>query len=101
MEPCYTLRIDGPLLGSQRRVLARLIEAASDKKPYVCENDDRSLLERILALLDELADQAHDRCGMDCLEPNLRCRPYRVTGKVTDRAIKKRPRKRQTGGASS
>jgi len=33
--------------------------------------------------------------------PNLRCRPYRVAGKVTDRVIKKRPGRRQTGGASS
>ena len=68
MEPCYTLRIDGPLLRSQRLLLARLIEAASDNKPYVCENDDRGLLEGILALLNELADQAHDRYGIDCLE---------------------------------
>jgi hypothetical protein len=64
----YTLTIDGPLLRNRRCLLLKLRDAASRGKPYVPEADgDRDLLEGLVALLDEIADQAHDRYGLDCL----------------------------------
>ncbi len=70
-EPAsYALRIDGPLLRNQRRLLGRLFEAASsDARDSLDAHDDRDLLMGIVELLDEIADQAHDRHGIDCLEP--------------------------------
>lgn len=62
----YALRIGGDLLRNQRRLLLRLIEAASpDSTPMT--DEDKDILEGVTALLDEIADQAHDRYGMDCL----------------------------------
>ena len=54
----YALRIDGPLLAKQRQWLLDLAEHT---------NEGRDHLEGILALLDEIADQAHDQHGIDCL----------------------------------
>jgi len=64
MSPCqsYHLRIDGPLLRSQRLLLVHLLDAAHRNVSYVPEaDDDKDLLEGIVTLLDEIADQAHDR----------------------------------------
>lgn len=55
----YALRIDGPLLRRQRQWLLDM----ADKTP----GDGREHLEGVIALLDEIADQAHDRHGIDCL----------------------------------
>ncbi len=55
----YALRIDGPLLRRQRQWLLGLAEKTT--------GDDRDHLEGIIALLDEIADQAHDRHCIDCL----------------------------------
>jgi len=55
----YVLRIDGPLLAKQRQWLLDLAEHIS--------NDGRDHLEGIIALLDEIADQAHDQYGIDSL----------------------------------
>lgn len=55
----YALRIDGPLLRRQRQCLLELHNTAA--------KDDHDLLEGVLGLLDEIADQAHDRYGIDCL----------------------------------
>ncbi len=64
----YALRIDGPLLANQRRLLLKVLDTVFRDEPYVPEaNDDEDLLQGILALLDELADQAHDRHGIDSL----------------------------------
>jgi hypothetical protein len=64
----YTFTIDGPLLRNQRCLLLKVMDAASRGRPYVPETDgDRDLLEGLVALLDEIADQAHDRYGLDCL----------------------------------
>ena len=58
----YALRIDGPLLRSQRQWLLELAERTTQ--------EDREHLEGILSLLDEVADQAHDRYGIaSLLEP--------------------------------
>lgn len=59
----YALQIDGPLLANQRQWLLDLAEHTS--------KDGREHLEGILALLDEIADQAHDRHGIaSLLEPD-------------------------------
>ena len=55
----YALRIDGPLLRRQRQWLLELAEKTT--------GDGRETLEGIIALLDEIADQAHDLHGIDCL----------------------------------
>lgn len=55
----YALRIDGPLLAKQRQWLLDLAEHLT--------NGGREHLEGVIALLDEIADQAHDRYGIDCL----------------------------------
>lgn len=55
----YALRIDGPLLRRQRQWLLDLADKTA--------GDGRDHLEGVIALLDEIADQAHDRYGIDCL----------------------------------
>ena len=58
----YTLRIDGPLLRRQRQWLLDLTEQTT--------HDDQAHLEGVISLLDEIADQAHDRYGIaSLLEP--------------------------------
>jgi hypothetical protein len=63
----YALRIDGPLLRKQRRLLMQIADAVRNKRPYQPLPGDEGLLEGLLSLTDELADQAHDRHGIDCL----------------------------------
>ena len=64
----YTLRIDGGLLRNQRRLLLKLADAAHRNLIHIPRaKDDMDLLEGILALLDEISDQAHDQYGIDCL----------------------------------
>jgi len=65
----YTLRIDGLLLRSQRLLLLRLVDMTFCGKPYAPPSgEDRNLFDGIIELLDEIADQAHDRHGIDCLQ---------------------------------
>jgi hypothetical protein len=63
----YCLRIDGPTFRTQRELLARLEGLASQASPYQPAPGDREALEGLVELVDELADQAHDRHGIDCL----------------------------------
>ena len=64
----YVLRIDGPLLANQRRLLLKVLDTVFRDEPYVPEaKDDEGLLQGIMSLLDEVADQAHDRHGIDSL----------------------------------
>jgi hypothetical protein len=64
----YALRIDGDLLRKQRRLLLTLVDSAHRNVPDVPKaRGETELLEGILALLDEIADQAHDQYGIDCL----------------------------------
>ena len=64
----YALRIDGPLLADQRRLLLKVMDTVFRGEPYVAETPkDGELLQGIMALLDEIADQAHDRHGLDSL----------------------------------
>jgi hypothetical protein len=64
----YALRIDGPLLASQRQLLLKVMDIISRSEPYrAADPSDEEHLQGILSLLDEIADQAHDRHGLDSL----------------------------------
>ena len=72
----YSLHIDGPLFRKQRELLMKIADLARQKQPYSPTPSDEVLLEGLLGLTDELADQAHDRHGIDCLlvdEDHTRC----------------------------
>jgi hypothetical protein len=56
----YTLRIDGPLLRKQRQALLDVIGLKLVEETY-------EALDGLLNLLDEIADQAHDRYGLASL----------------------------------
>ena len=55
----YELRIDGPLLRRQRQWLLDTADKTT--------GNGRESLDGVIALLDEITDQAHDRHGIDCL----------------------------------
>lgn len=64
----YVLYIDGVLLAKQRQLLLKVFDTVSRGDPYVAElPQDAELLQGVLALLDEIADQAHDRHGLPSL----------------------------------
>jgi hypothetical protein len=63
----YALRIDGQLLRNQRSLLLKLLGLGPGNAPVAEGIDDKDLLEGLLALLDEISDQAHDLYGIDCL----------------------------------
>jgi hypothetical protein len=76
----YTLRIDGDLLRNQRRLLLKLVDAARRNVPNAPKAEDNTnLLEGMLALLDEIADQAHDQYGIDCLLDDAAHKPQSQT----------------------
>ena len=56
----YALRIDGPLFRKQRAALLDVLQLKLAKEPH-------DLLAGVVELLDAVADQAHDRYGIDCL----------------------------------
>jgi hypothetical protein len=63
MEPqqdVYRLRIDGPLFRQQRQLVLRQRQQIADPR-------DQALWDGLIALTDEIADQAHDQHGLDCL----------------------------------
>lgn len=63
----YHLAIDGPTFRSQRKLLLKLQGLVAGGIPNVPDPGDRELLEGLVELTDELADQAHDKHGVDCL----------------------------------
>ena len=63
----YAMRIDGPLLRNQRKLLLRIADVVRNRRRYKPLPGDERLLEGLLAMTDEIADQAHDRHGIDCL----------------------------------
>ena len=70
----YHLDIGGPQLREQRETLLRLIDAyESPHKPSAWLNQAvetgaiADTLHGTTNLLDEIADQAHDQYGIDCL----------------------------------
>jgi hypothetical protein len=62
----YALRIDGDLLRRQRQLLLKLVDPLHRKLPDTSQVQT-DLLEGVLAMLEEIADQAHDQYGIDCL----------------------------------
>ena len=67
LEGAYKLHLDGELFRRQRQLLLKILDAVSRHEPYVPAASDAELLEGTAVLLDEIADQAHDRYGVDCL----------------------------------
>ena len=64
----YALHIDGPLLAKQRELLLKVFDTGFRDGPYVPTGpNDQDLLQGIISLLDEIADQAHDRHGIASL----------------------------------
>jgi hypothetical protein len=67
MDQQYTLNIDGKLFRAQRNLLMTIADFARKQQPYKPAAGDEALLEGLLSLTDAIADQAHDRHGIDCL----------------------------------
>ena len=63
----YTLNIDGKLFRSQRELLMKIADLARQKRPYCPTPGEAVLLDGLVELTDELADQANDRHGIDFL----------------------------------
>lgn len=63
----YELDIDGPALRAQRGLLVELVKHAEAQTPPAMDVSRRELLEGLVNLTDAIADQAHDRYGIDCL----------------------------------
>jgi len=63
----YHLKIDGPLFRAQRELLLNLRDLAGQETPFIPAPVHESLLDGLIHLTDEMADQAHDRHGLDCL----------------------------------
>lgn len=64
----YTLRIDGQLLRNQRRLLLNVVNTMLHDKPCrPLSEDDCHLFQGVIELLDAIAEQGHDRHGLDCL----------------------------------
>ena len=63
----YDLRIDGPLLRAQRERLLELANGLQRGIPIQAAPDDKHLIDGLINLTDEIADQAADRYGIDCL----------------------------------
>ena len=63
----YDLTIDGPALRAQRKRLVELADALDRGQPAQLAPSDKELLDGLVNLTDEIADQAADRYGIDCL----------------------------------
>ena len=66
-DKTYHLHLDGKLFRRQRELLMRLVAVVHGKQAYKPKPGDEELLEGLLVLTGEIADQAHDRHGIDCL----------------------------------
>ena len=63
----YHLTIDGLTFRQQRELLLKLHGLAGGGVPYLPASGDQELIEGLIGLTDEMADQAHDVHGIDCL----------------------------------
>ena len=63
----YDLAIDGPVLRAQRERLLEFTDALHQGKQVKLCPADTELLEGLVDLTDEIADQAADRHGIECL----------------------------------
>jgi len=68
--PSYSLNIGGPELRRQLELLQNLQGAARAQMPYWLSAGETESLEGLVNLTDEIADQAHDCHGIDCLPKN-------------------------------
>lgn len=68
----FDLAIDGALLQAQRRRLMELMDALYRGKRMQPDLNDQNLLEGLINLTDEIADQAADRYGIDSLLSNTK-----------------------------
>jgi len=59
--------LDGPLFRRQRELLLKLADQARHSQPITLTEQDQELLEGLINLTDALADEAHDRYGINCL----------------------------------
>jgi len=59
--------INGPLFRNQRLLLLKIADLAQKKQPYLPAAGDDDLLDGLVNLTDDIADQAHDQHGIDCL----------------------------------
>ena len=58
--------IDGPMFRKQRELLLTLISISKQGKAHAA-NAEQELLSGLVSLTDAIADQAHDKHGIDCL----------------------------------
>ena len=65
--PRYALIIDGPQFRAQRQLLLNLLQWAQQPTRLPPDSNHEDLLEGLINLTDEIADQAHDHYGVDCL----------------------------------
>jgi len=66
-QPTYRLTLDGPSLRDQRELLMQLQNLFTLSPTTLVRPDEKQLLEGLINLTDAIADQAHDRYGVDCL----------------------------------
>ena len=60
-------KINGPLFRDQRLLLMKIADLARQKQPYEPAPGDEDLLEGLVNLTDDIANQSHDEHGIDCL----------------------------------
>lgn len=65
--PNYNLNLDGEQFRRQRELLLNLSDSVRRGQSYAPQPGDEGLLEGLIGLTDELADQAHDMHAIDCL----------------------------------
>ncbi len=65
--PRYALKIDGPQFRGQRQLLLELMQSVKRQTPLVSDPDHENLLNGLINLTDEIADQAYDNYAVDCL----------------------------------
>ena len=63
----YQFDLDGLAFRAQRELLVKLADLAGRGQHYEPAQGDTDLLEGLAAVTDAIADQAHDRHGIDCL----------------------------------
>ena len=77
MANLYEFELDGPLFRRQREWLCRIAEEIRRHGRYAPQPGDLDLIEGLINATDAIADQAHDRHGIDCLlidEDGSRCK---------------------------
>jgi hypothetical protein len=61
------MELDGPLFRKQREILLTAMDRWRRGIAHVPAKADVERMEGLLNMLDEIADQAYDRYGIDCL----------------------------------